>query len=268
MGNVYSIVIIQRVKMGDLPDFTQLLKSPERLQFKCIMKMTNSIIVMELTKKYDVHTVITHESRDDVSIDRLEVLCPGNRFDQCTGWENFHISCYVSRAFKILCDEILCGMKWANSTQIEEIRELVEKKFKVRLLSVIDEVNAAKDKVEICRRFHHEDRTSPCLECIWHNMIEKYFKKRLEMELLYLDYWLGGLYAKPLKGYSRNMTNIYKAVQDWEHEECQKDIIKANEEIAASYREKRQMNEQFETSKRQKTENTENIDLQAIRWVM
>ena len=77
---------------------------------------------MELAEKYDVHTVIVHESRDDVSIDRLEVLCPGNRFNECTGWENFHISCYVSRAFKILCDEILCGMNWANSTQIEEIR--------------------------------------------------------------------------------------------------------------------------------------------------
>ena len=57
--------------MGDLPDFTQLLKSPERLQLKCIIKITNSIIVMELTEKYDVHTVIPHESRDDVSIDRL-----------------------------------------------------------------------------------------------------------------------------------------------------------------------------------------------------
>ena len=176
-----------------------------------------------------------------------------------------HISCYVSRAFQILCDEILCGMKWANSTQIEEIRELVEKKFKVKLLSVIDEVNSTKDKVEICRRFHNEDRKSPCLECIWHNKIEKYFKKRLEMELLYLDYWLGSLYAKPMKGYSRNMTNIYKAVQDWEHEECEKDIIKANEEMAASYREKRQMNEQFETSKRQKTENIK--DDAFDRWV-
>ena len=102
-GNVYSIVIIQRVKMGDLPDFTQLLKSPERLQLKCIIKMTNSIIVMELTEKYDVHRVIPHDSRDDISIDRLEVSCPGNRFDQCTGWENFHISCYVSRAFHSWC---------------------------------------------------------------------------------------------------------------------------------------------------------------------
>ena len=88
MGNVYSIVIIQRVKMGDLPDFTQLLKSPERLQLKCIMKMTNGIIVMELTEKYDVHTVIPHESRDDVSIDRLEVLCPGN---STTNVKNMHL---------------------------------------------------------------------------------------------------------------------------------------------------------------------------------
>ena len=44
---------------------------------------------MELAEKYDVHTVIVHESRDDVSIDRLEVLCPGNRFNECTGWETF-----------------------------------------------------------------------------------------------------------------------------------------------------------------------------------
>ena len=61
---------------------------------------------------------------------------------------NFHVSCYVSRAFQILCDEVLCGMNWANSTQIEEIRELVEKKFKVRLLSVIDKINVTKDNVE------------------------------------------------------------------------------------------------------------------------
>ena len=240
--------------MGDLPDFTQLLKSPERLQLKCIIKMTNSIIVMELAEKYDVHRVIPHETRDDISIDRLEVSCPGNRFNECTGWENFHVSCYVSRAFQILCDEVLCGMNWANSTQIEEIRELVEKKFKVRLLSVIDEVNTTKDNVEVCRRFHNEDRKSPCLECIWHNMIGKYFKKRLEMELLCLDYWLGGLYGKPMKGYSKNMRNIYKAVQDWDHQECEKDIKQLNEEMTAFYTEKRQMNEQFETSKRQKTE--------------
>ena len=126
-------------------------------------------------------------------------------------------------------------MNWANSTQIEEIRELVEKKFKVRLLSVIDEVNTTKDNVEVCRRFHNEDRKSPCLECIWHNMIGKYFKKRLEMELLYLDYCLGGLYGKPMQGYSKNMRNIYKAVQDWDHQECEKDIKQLNEEMTAFY---------------------------------
>ena len=159
-GKVHSIVIIQRVKMGDynLPDFTELLKSPERLQLKCIIKLTNSIIVKDLSEKYDVHRVIPHETMDDISIDRLEVSCPGNRFNECTRWENFHVSCYVSRAFQILCDEVLCGMNWTNPTQIEEIRELVEKKFKVRLLSVIDEVNVTKDNVEVCRRFHNEDR--------------------------------------------------------------------------------------------------------------
>ena len=225
------MVIIQRVKMGDynLPDFTELLKSPE----KCIIKLTKCIIVKDLSEKYDVHRVIPHETRDNISIDRLEVSCPGNRFNECTGWENFHVSCYVSRAFQILCDEVLCGMNWANSTQIEEIRELVEKKFKVRLLSVIDKVNVTKDNVEVCRRFHNEDRKSPCLECILHNMIEKYFKKRLEIELLYRDYWLLTicLYAKPMRGYSKNMTNIYKAVQDWEHEECEKDIIQVKKKL-------------------------------------
>ena len=100
---------------------------------------------MDLTEKYDVHRVIQHENTDDVSIDRLEVSCPGNRFNECTRWENFHISCYASRAFQILCDEVLCGMNWTNSTQIEEIREIVEKKFKVRMLSVIDEVKFVKD---------------------------------------------------------------------------------------------------------------------------
>ena len=209
---------------------------------------------MDLTEKYDVHRVIQHESRDDISIDRLEVSCPGNRFNECTKWENFHISCYASRAFQKLCDEVLCGMNWANSTQIEEIREIVEKKFKVRMLSVIDEVNITRDNVEICRRFHNEDRKKPCLECIWHTMIEKYFKKRLEIELLYRDYWLGGLYAKPIKGYSKNMKSIYKAVQEWDYEECEKDIKQVNEEMTVLHNEKRQIDQQFETSKRQKTE--------------
>ena len=50
------------------------------------------------------------------------------------------------------------------------------------------------------------------------------------------------------------MKSMYRAVQDWDHQECEKDIIKLNEKMTAFYREKRQMNEQFETSKRQKTE--------------
>ena len=66
------------------PDFTELLKSPEILQLKCVIKMTNYIIVMDLTEKYDVHKVIPHESRDDISFDKLEVSCPGNRFNECT----------------------------------------------------------------------------------------------------------------------------------------------------------------------------------------
>ena len=57
---LHSIVIILRVKMGDynVPDFEILLKSPESLKLKCIIKLTNSIIVMDLTQTYDVHRVI------------------------------------------------------------------------------------------------------------------------------------------------------------------------------------------------------------------
>ena len=44
---------------------------------------------MDLTEKYDVQKVIPHESRDDISIDRLEVSCPENRFNKCTKWKTF-----------------------------------------------------------------------------------------------------------------------------------------------------------------------------------
>ena len=130
---------------------------------------------MDLTQTYDVHRVIEHKSRDDISIDRLEVSCPGNRFNECTKWEKFHISCYASRAFQMLCDKVLCGIDWANSSEIEEIREIVEKKFKVRMLSVIDEVDTTRDNIEISKRYHNDNGKKQCLECMWHTMIEKYF---------------------------------------------------------------------------------------------
>ena len=88
---------------------------------------------------------------------------------------------------------------------------------------------------------------------MWHAMMEKYFKKRLEIELLYQDYWLG-LYKKPMKGYSKNITTIFKAVQDWEYEESEKETKEANEEMEVLESEKRQMNQQFEISKSQKIE--------------
>ena len=87
----------------------------------------------------------------------------------------FHISCYVSRAFQLLCDKVLCGIDWGNSSEIKEIREIVEKKFKVRMLSVIDEVNTTEDNMEVCKRYHNDNRKKQCLECMWHAMIEKYF---------------------------------------------------------------------------------------------
>ena len=57
-----------------------------------------------------------------------------------------------------------------------------------------------------------------------------------------------------MKGYSKNMTTIFKAVQDWEYEECEKEIKEVNEEMKALHSEERHMNQQFETSKRQKIE--------------
>ena len=36
--------------------------------------------------------------------------------------------------------------------------DLPDLTFKVRMLSVIDQVNTARDNVEVCRRFHNEDK--------------------------------------------------------------------------------------------------------------
>ena len=165
--------------MGDynIPDFAELLKSPESLKLKCTIKLTNSIIVKDFAQTYDMHRVVEQKRRDDICIDRLEVSCPGNRFNECTKWGKFHISCYVSRAFQLLCDKVLCGIDWANSSKIKEIREIVEKKFKVRMLSVSDEVNTTRDNMEVCKRYHNDNRKKQCLECMWHAMIEKYFKR-------------------------------------------------------------------------------------------
>ena len=108
--------------------------------------------MVDLAQKYDLHSVLEHQSRDDISIDKLEVSCPGNRFNECTNWEKFNVSCYVSRAFQMLCDKVLYRMDWASSSEIEEIREIVEKKFKVRMLSVIDAVNTSRDNIQVCKK--------------------------------------------------------------------------------------------------------------------
>ena len=50
------------------------------------------------------------------------------------------------------------------------------------------------------------------------------------------------------------MEILYKAVQNWEQEENEKDIDEYNEEVWQHNREKRQMNEQFGVSKRSRTE--------------
>ena len=172
--------------MGDynIPDIVILLQTAESLKLQYIIKMTNSIMVVDLAQKYDMHRVVEQQSRDYISIDKLEVSCPGNRFNECTKWEKFHIFCYVSRAFQMLCDKILYGMDWASSSEIEEIRK-IEKKFKIRMLSVIDAVNTSRDNIQVCKRYQWQQK----------ERMQQYFKKRLEIGLLYQDYWLG-LYKK------------------------------------------------------------------------
>ena len=156
--------------------------------------------MVDLVQKYNLHSVLEHQIRDDISIEKLEVVCPGNRFKECTKWEKFHVSCYVSRAFQMLCDKVLYGMDWASSSEIEEIREIVEKKFRVRMLFVIDAVNTSRDNIQVCKRYHGADRKKECLGCLFHAMMEKYFKKKLEIELLYqLLYHWQDYYDKPIK---------------------------------------------------------------------
>ena len=87
----------------------------------------------------------------------------------------------------MLCDKLLYGLDWASSSEIEDIRKTVEDKLKIRLLSTIDAVNTCKGNKLVCR-YHRADRRKECLECFYHAMMEKYFKKKLELELLYGDY--------------------------------------------------------------------------------
>ena len=87
--------------MGDnIPDFAILLKgTPESLQIKCIIKLIKSIIVADLAQHFHVELVTEHRTREDLVINKLEVRCPGNRFDMFTNWQKFHVSCFASREF-------------------------------------------------------------------------------------------------------------------------------------------------------------------------
>ena len=123
----------------NIPDI--LLKgTPDRLKVICLIRITKAIIGVELADNYDCHNVLQHHRRDDINIDKLDVSCPVNRFDECTKWGKFHISCYVSRAFQMLCDK-LSKVECASDEEIERMSEIVENRFKIRLLSVIDQVN-------------------------------------------------------------------------------------------------------------------------------
>ena len=256
----HSSLISQRVKMSDggpvhlnIPDFDLLVNvtyTPVSLKHKSICVLVKSLIVRELAEKHDVHHIIEHKRREDININRLVVVdCPGNRFSECNKWEQFHISCYVSRAYQMLIEKVLAGMDWASKEEVEKIRFYVENKFKIRLLSVIDSVNTSRDNITVCKRYHRVNKTKECIECMFYVMMEKYYKKKLEEELLNRDYW--DKCDQPIKGFCKNMDILYKAVQNWEQEE---NIDEYNEEVWQHNREKRQMNDQFGVSKRSRTE--------------
>ena len=247
----------------NVPDFDILINvtySPVSLKHKAVCVLVKSLVVRELVEKHDVHHIIEHKRREDININRLVVVdCPGNRFSECTKWEQFHISCYVSRGFQMLCEKVLDRLDWASKAEVEKIRFYVENKFKIRLLSVIDAVNTSRDNILVCKRYHRANKTKECIECMWYVMMEKYYKKKLEDELLNRDYW--DKCDMPIKGFCKNIETLYKAVQNWEQEENEKEIDEYNEEVYQNNREKRQMNEQFGVSKKPRKEDVVEDDV-------
>ena len=235
----------------NVPDFTVLLQAtPDSLKIICIIKITKAIIVSDLAENCHIETLTEHSSRGDLRIHRLLVICPGDRFGVCTQWQNFHISCFVSRAFHLLCQKLLFDLDWASTTEIEQIWKIVEDRFKIRLLSVIDAVNTCRDNRLVCERYHRVDRTKECLECLFHMMMERYYKKRLEFELLGSQYWFK--HDRPMKGYFKPFELLHKAVQEWEYSEYEKERQELDKEMEQINQERRQMNIQFETSKKRK----------------
>ena len=117
---------------------------------------------------------------------------------------------------------------------------------------MIDAVNTSKDNIAVCKRYHRVHKTKECIECIFHGMMEQYYKKKLEDELLNREYW--DKCDQPILGMCKHMNTFYKAVQNWEQEENEKEIDEYNELVWQNNREKRQMNYQFGVSKRSRTE--------------
>ena len=80
--------------------------------------------------------------------------------------------------------------------------------------------------------------------------MEKYYKKRLEFELLGSQYWFK--HDRPMKGYFKPFELLHKAVQEWEYSEYEKERQELDQEMEQINQERRQMNIQFETSKKRK----------------
>ena len=217
--------------MGDnIPDCAILLKGiPESLNLKCIIKLTKSIIVTDLAQHFNVHMITEHKTREDLIINRLEVSCQGNRFAVCTDWQNFHVSCFASRAFQMLCDKVLFGIDWVNSTELEDLRKTVEDKFKIRLLSTIDGVNTCKDNRLVCARFHKPERRRECFECFTMQCWKNTSRRNWLLELIYDDYW--NKHDLPMRRYFKAFETLYKAIQDWEYEEHDKEMKLQDQEF-------------------------------------
>ena len=167
----HSVVSLQRVKMDDTTLLHYYYYQPESLKVCSFYALTRTIILNDIVPASCLHQILSPDERDDSTIDRLVVNCPGNRFDICTGWQNFHVSCFVSRAYQMLWDKLLSGMDLMCNPEIEDIRNKVEDKFKIRLLSCIDAVNKCRDDKIVCMRYHDPYKTK-CVECLYYVMLE------------------------------------------------------------------------------------------------
>ena len=215
---------VKRVKTYSLSVDTTLIQNmvnqPDSL-FECsVTVLVKQIIVNDIVPASQVHQIISNGNED---VDKLVVNCPGNRFDECMGWKNLHISCFVSRAYQMLWDQVLNDIDLMCTNDIEMLRNGVENKFKTRLYTCIHIVNRTRSQKSVCTRYHlHYGRK--CLVCHWYDMIERYYKKLIELELIYGSYW--DRYQEAVPNLCSHFNIMKKTMVDWEAEKDNEKTLK------------------------------------------